>query len=78
MRSRGALQTRLKKAEDEVAELRAKTKSDARVVKELSADRTALIVKLRDREDELREKRKLVEVCLFTLYRIEDEEICER
>ncbi|KAL2753274.1 hypothetical protein ACRALDRAFT_1094813 [Sodiomyces alcalophilus JCM 7366] len=61
LRSRGALQARLKKAEDEVAELRAKTKSDARAVKELSADRATLLTKLRDREHEIREKRKLVE-----------------
>ncbi|ROT38452.1 autophagy protein 16 [Sodiomyces alkalinus F11] len=61
LRSRGALQTRLKKAEDEVADLRAKNRSDARRVKELSADRAVLITKLRDREDEIREKRKLIE-----------------
>lgn len=62
LRAKGTLQTRIKKAEDELADLRNKVKSDARLIKDITAERTALATKLKDREHELREKRKLVEV----------------
>ncbi|KAF6832690.1 autophagy protein 16 [Colletotrichum musicola] len=61
LRSNGTLQTRAKTAEDEVQTLRRKNKEDARQIKQLTAERTTLSTKLRDREHELREKAKLVE-----------------
>ncbi|KZL86813.1 autophagy protein 16 [Colletotrichum incanum] len=61
LRSNGTLKDRAKAAEDEVQALRTKSKEDARKMRSLTADNTALTTKLRDREHELREKRKLVE-----------------
>ncbi|KAF9877505.1 autophagy protein 16 [Colletotrichum karsti] len=61
LRSNGTLQDRAKKAEEEVQVLRKKNKDDARQVRNLTAEKTALATKLKDREHELREKRKLVE-----------------
>ncbi|GKT54057.1 autophagy protein [Colletotrichum tofieldiae] len=61
LRSNGTLKDRAKAAEDEVQALRTKSKEDARKIRALTADNTALTTKLRDREHELREKRKLVE-----------------
>ena len=53
---------RERQAEEELAKLRVKTKEDARSVRDLTSERTALTTRLKDREYELREKRKLVEV----------------
>jgi len=61
LRSNGTLRDRAKAAEDEVQALRAKGKEDARKLRGLTAENAALTTKLRDREHELREKRKLVE-----------------
>ncbi|OHF03665.1 autophagy protein 16 [Colletotrichum orchidophilum] len=61
LRSNGTLKDRAKLAEDEAQTLRTKNKEDARKVRSLTAENTALTTKLRDREHELREKRKLVE-----------------
>lgn len=64
LRSRGVAETRLRTAEEELDKLRAKTKGDARSIRDLSAELTAQTTKLKDREYELREKRKLLEVLL--------------
>ncbi|KAJ0165749.1 Autophagy protein 16 [Colletotrichum tanaceti] len=61
LRSNGTLKDRAKAAEDELQALRSKNKEDARKIRSLAAESTALTTKLRDREHELREKRKLVE-----------------
>ncbi|TQN64857.1 Autophagy-related protein 16 [Colletotrichum shisoi] len=61
LRSNGTLKDRAKAAEDELQTLRGKIKEDARKMRSLTAESTALTTKLRDREHELREKRKLVE-----------------
>ena len=47
-------------AEQELARLRAQTSRDAKAIQELAADRRLLAIKLRDRDDELRAKNKLV------------------
>jgi chromosome segregation ATPase len=60
LRAKGSLQTRLKTAEEELARLRSKTASDARALRDLAASEKVLSRKLRDREDELRQKNKLV------------------
>ncbi|OLN83734.1 Autophagy protein 16 [Colletotrichum chlorophyti] len=61
LRSNGTLQSRAKAAEEELQALRGKAKEDSRKLRDLAAEKTALTTKLRDREHELREKRKLVE-----------------
>ncbi|KAM3456864.1 hypothetical protein MY3296_001522 [Beauveria thailandica] len=61
LRAKGATETRLRAAEEELAKLRVKTKEDARSLRDLTSERTALTTRLKDREYELREKRKLVE-----------------
>ncbi|PFH57007.1 hypothetical protein XA68_15648 [Ophiocordyceps unilateralis] len=61
LRSKGVADTRLRIAEAELGKLRSQTKEDARAIKELAADRTALTLRVKDREHELREKRKLLE-----------------
>lgn len=60
LRQKGALQTRLRTAEDELARLRSQTSADGRALRALEAERKTLTRKLRDRDDELREKKKLV------------------
>lgn len=68
LRSRGVAETRLRTAEEELDKLRSKTKQDTRSLKDLTTERTSLATKVNDREYELKEKRKLVEVLsLFNL-----------
>lgn len=62
LRSKGVTEGRLRAAEEELGKLRTKTKDDARSVKALSTERALLTTRLKDREHELREKRKLLEV----------------
>ncbi|KAG6103094.1 autophagy protein 16, interacts with Atg12p-Atg5p [Claviceps sp. LM219 group G6] len=61
LRSKGVTEGRLRTAEEELTKLRTKTKDDARSVKALSTERALLTTRLKDREHELREKRKLLE-----------------
>lgn len=63
LRSKGVSESRLRTAEEELTKFRAKSKEDARSIRDLSLDRTTLTTRLKDREHELREKRKLLEVC---------------
>jgi len=60
IRAKGQFQTRMQAAEQELARLRAQTSRDAKAIQELAADRRLLAIKLRDRDDELRAKNKLV------------------
>lgn len=62
LRSKGVTESRLRTAEEELTKLRSKTKSDSRSIRDLTADKTNLTTRLKDREYELREKRKLIEV----------------
>lgn len=62
LRAKGVAEARLRAADEELGRLRAKTKEDARAVKDLTADRASLTSRVKDREHELREKRKLLEV----------------
>ncbi|OTB17896.1 hypothetical protein K445DRAFT_264268 [Daldinia sp. EC12] len=59
-RSKGLLQSRLKAAEDELKKLRAKTKVDAKRINDLTAERNALSAKLKDRNEELAGKNKML------------------
>lgn len=62
MRSRGQFEARLRSTEEELTKLRNKTSGDARTIKNLTSEKASLGRKLKDREHELREKQKLVEV----------------
>jgi len=64
LRSKGVAESRLRTAEEELAKLRSKTKEDTRSVRDLTADRASLKMRLKDQEHELREQRKLLEVWL--------------
>lgn len=58
---RGELQTRLEIVTKELETLKAKSKIDTQRISQLSAGVTQMTVRLRDREEELRGKAKLVE-----------------
>lgn len=60
IRARGQFNARLQAAEDELTRLKTKTTADAKTLRELTAERRLLTIKLRDREEELRAKNKLV------------------
>jgi len=64
LRSQGQLQTRLKAAEDELETLRGRSRGDTKAIRVLTGERNALVTKVRDRDEELRGKSKLVEVSL--------------
>lgn len=64
LRSNGQLQTRIKAAEKELVDLRAKTKTDTRRIADLSRERATLLQKVKDRDDELRGKARFLEVWL--------------
>ncbi|KAI0180813.1 autophagy protein 16 [Hypoxylon sp. FL1284] len=60
LRSKGQLQSRLKAAEDELRRLRSKTKVDAKRIGDLTAERNALMGRLKDRNEELVGKNKML------------------
>ncbi|KAI2626730.1 autophagy protein 16 [Hypoxylon sp. NC1633] len=60
LRSKGQLQSRLKTAEDELQKLRSKTKVDSKRISDLTIERNALLAKLRDRNEELVGKNKML------------------
>ena len=64
LRSNGQFQSRLKAAEDELEKLRVKTKVDSKAIKDLYAERSVLVTKVKDRDEELKGKAKLLEVCI--------------
>lgn len=61
------MQTRIKTAEAELVKLRAKTKSDAKNIEDLTRERAVLSQKVKDRDEELRGKARLLEVRIFFL-----------
>ena len=60
LRSKGQFQVRLQTADEELARLRKTTADDARTIRDLTKERRSMALKLRDREEELRVKTKLV------------------
>jgi hypothetical protein len=62
LRSNGQLQVRIKVAEAELVRLKAKSKSEGKLIENLSKDRAFLSQKLKDRDEELRGKTKLLDV----------------
>jgi DNA repair exonuclease SbcCD ATPase subunit len=61
-RARAALEARAKELTQELQTLKANQKADQRQIQELSQESTALGKKVRDRDEELREKAKLLDV----------------
>ncbi|KAG5665701.1 hypothetical protein KAF25_009826 [Fusarium avenaceum] len=61
LRSKGVTEKRLRSSEEELMQLRSKHKIDTKSIRDLTADRSSLTTRLKDREYELREKRKLIE-----------------
>jgi len=62
LRCQGQLQARLKAAEEELETLRGRSKGDVKALRVLTGERNSLLTKVRDRDEELRGKSKLVEV----------------
>ncbi|KAI1384725.1 autophagy protein 16 [Hypoxylon trugodes] len=60
LRSRTQLQSRLKTAEDELQKLRSKTKVDTKRISDLTAERNTLWSRLKDRNEELVGKNKML------------------
>lgn len=63
LRSNGQLQSRIKTAEAELARTRAQNISDRKMIKDLTAQRTLISQKVRDRDEEIKGKAKLLDVC---------------
>lgn len=62
MRSTGQFQSRLKAANGELDALREKHKADSKQLKDLTLEKALLNTKVKDRDEELRGKAKLLEV----------------
>lgn len=61
-RSRGAIQLQLQSLTEETKRLRLRSKTDSRRISELVSERNHLATRMRDRDEELRGKAKLLEV----------------
>jgi peptidoglycan hydrolase CwlO-like protein len=62
LRSKGQLQTKFKTADAELQKLRSKTKVDDKRIRDLTTERNSLAGKLKDRNEELSGKNKLLKV----------------
>ncbi|KFY09192.1 hypothetical protein V491_08345 [Pseudogymnoascus sp. VKM F-3775] len=60
LRAKGQLQRRLKVAEETLEGLKARAKADSTLIRDISAERAQLILKVRDRDEELRGKAQLL------------------
>ncbi|EGZ72053.1 autophagy protein 16 [Neurospora tetrasperma FGSC 2509] len=60
LRAKGDFQRRLNVVEEELVRLRTKTTADNKTLQTLTAERKTLTIKLRDREEELRAKSKML------------------
>ena len=63
-RSREAIQLQLQRLTEETKKLRLRSKADNRRISELVSEKTHLATRMRDRDEELRGKAKLLEVSL--------------
>ena len=64
-RSKGIMQSRLQKVSDELQKLKMHSALDKNRIVELSSERTILLTKIKDRDEELKGKAKLLEVSQF-------------
>lgn len=62
-RSKGVMEAQLQSLSEEVAELRAQSKVDKKRIGELGVEKTNLVKRMRDLNEELKGKAKLLEVC---------------
>ncbi|OAX80793.1 hypothetical protein ACJ72_04871 [Emergomyces africanus] len=67
-RSRTELGDKLAKTNAELEKLRRKTNADARRIEALVAERAQLLTRVKDRDEELRGKAKLLDVCGFIIF----------
>jgi len=65
LRANGHLQTRVRAAEAELAELRVKTRNDTKRIEILEREKKELAMKVRDRDEEIKGKGRFLEVCLL-------------
>lgn len=61
-RSRGIIQTRLQETTNELQQLRLQSASDRKRLDELTSEKTTLAIRIKDRDEELKGKAKLLEV----------------
>lgn len=62
LRAKGQLQRRLKVTEETLEGLKTRAKADSTLIRDISAERAQLILKVRDRDEELRGKAQLLVV----------------
>lgn len=68
LRSKGYYESRTKTAEAELDKTKSDAKNGEKIIRELTAERNKLVTKLKDRDHELREQRKLSSVGLNHLF----------
>ena len=66
-RSRGLMETKLQSVTEELNKLKMKSSFDSKRIKELTKEKATLAMGLRDRDEELRGKTKLLEVSVTRL-----------
>mgnify|MGYP001563816322 CR=1 FL=1 len=62
LRAKGQLQRRLKVTEETLEGLKSRAKADSTLIRDISAERAQLILKVKDRDEELRGKAQLLVV----------------
>lgn len=67
IRQKGQLESRLKDAEAELLKAKLHIKNDTETIRELTSDKSTLSIRLKDKNEELRGKAKLLEVCCHLL-----------
>lgn len=67
LRAKGQLQRRLKVIEETLEGLKTRAKADSTLIRDISAERAQLILKVRDRDEELHGKAQLLVVPFPTL-----------
>lgn len=71
LRATGQLQRRLKATEETLEGLKARVKADSTLIRDISAERAQLILKVRDRDEELRGKAQLLVVIFPTQFQFQ-------
>lgn len=61
-RSKGVMQSRLDSISDELQRLKLQSQHDSRRINELISEKTTLSIRMKDQDEELRGKAKLLEV----------------
>lgn len=67
-RSRGVMETRLQSVTEELQKLKIQSSLDSKLLGELSKEKATLSTGMRDRDEELRGKAKLLEVGVITAF----------